>query len=314
MSRRRRRGRRISGVLVLDKPPGVSSNRALQQVKRLYDAEKAGHTGSLDPIATGVLPICLGEATKFSRFLLDADKAYEATYEFGCSTETGDSEGEVTATAPVEGVDAAAIESLLGRFRGEIEQTPGMYSAIKHEGQALYRLARKGIEVERKPRRVRIDEYVLTGLRQSRVADRLEGDFLIRCSKGTYIRSLAEALGEALGCGAHVSALRRTAAGPYLLENSYNVSALHERLEQAGFPGLDACLESPASAVRELPVVCLTELAAYYLLRGQPVVARRAPASGWVQLCSDREAEGGRFLGVGEILSDGRVAPRRLVV
>ena len=314
MSRRKRRGRSISGVLVLDKPEGGSSNHALQQVKRLFDAARAGHTGSLDPIATGVLPICLGEATKLSRFILDSDKTYEATYEFGSATDTGDREGEITGRASVAGIDRTAVEQALQQFRGEIEQIPNMYSAIKHQGQALYQLARKGIEVERKPRLTRIDEYELTDLRRSEMPERLEGDFLIRCSKGTYVRSLAEDLGRALGCGAHVSALRRTAAGPYVIGNSYTMQALGERKAEKGTAGLDACLLSVATMVQELPVVRLSETAAFYIRRGQPVVVQKAPASGWVQLCRDQAEEEKQFLGVGEILSDGRVAPRRLLV
>ena len=311
MSRRKQKGRSVSGVLLLDKHQGVSSNQILQQAKRLYGAAKAGHTGSLDPIATGILPICLGEATKLSRFLLDSDKTYETTFAFGCSTTTGDKDGDVVGTASVAGIDRADIELALEPFRGSIEQIPSMYSAIKHEGQALYRLARKGIEVERKPRRIRIEEYVLTDLRQSEATGQLEGDFLIRCSKGTYVRVLAEALGAALGCGAHVSALRRTVVGPYLLENSYTIAELDK---QTGIAGLDACLLPAASAVQSLPVVCLSELTAFYLMRGQPVVVPQAPADGWVQLFRDRNSEGKQFLGVGEILPGRRVAPRRLLV
>jgi len=207
---RRRRGRSLDGILVLDKPSGVSSNRALQMAKRLYGAAKAGHTGSLDPLATGVLPLCFGEATKFSQFLLDADKAYESTFVLGVATATGDAEGEVQVTGDASAVTEADVAAALDTFRGEIEQVPSMYSALKHQGQPLYKLARQGKEVERKTRRVVIKQLDLRAFRGGAQA---QVDIYLECSKGTYVRSLAEDLGAVLACGAHVSRLRRTRAG-----------------------------------------------------------------------------------------------------
>ena len=206
---RRRRGRPVNGILVLDKPLGMSSNQALQTAKRLYFAAKAGHTGSLDPLATGVLPLCFGEATKFSQYLLDADKAYESTFVLGTATDTGDAEGQVLETTDASGISEADVSAALDRFRGEIEQVPSMFSAIKHNGQPLYKLARQGKEVERKSRRVVIKQLELrdfrTGGGQQGTAP--EVDVYLECSKGTYVRSIAEDLGKVLGCGAFVSAL-----------------------------------------------------------------------------------------------------------
>ena len=206
---RRQRGRDVNGMIVVDKPGGASSNDAVQRAKRLYRAQKVGHTGSLDPLATGVLPLCFGEATKFSQFLLDSDKKYWARIKLGVRTDSGDADGQVLETRPVVGVDAAAVEKVLERFRGEIEQIPSMFSAIKHQGQPLYKLARRGIEVERKSRRVTIYSNELVAF------DGEEFELEIHCSKGTYVRTIAEEIGEALGCGAHVCALRRRKAGPY---------------------------------------------------------------------------------------------------
>ncbi len=209
MGRRHVRGRDVNGILLLDKPSGITSNDALQQVKRLYFAKKAGHTGSLDPLASGVLPICMGEATKVSAFLLDADKRYQVRCQLGVRTATADAEGEVLETRPVGNYSEQQLEAVLDGFRGSIEQVPPMYSALKHEGQRLYKLARQGVEVEREARTVEIYQLTLTG----RGPDWI--DIAVHCSKGTYVRTLAEDIGDRLGCGAHVSALRRTAVGPY---------------------------------------------------------------------------------------------------
>ena len=206
---RRRKGRNISGILLLDKPLNLTSNAALQRVKRLYKADKAGHTGSLDPLATGLLPICLGAATKASAFLLDADKRYLTTVKLGEKTTTADAEGEIIETRAVEGVTQESVTAVLQQFIGEIEQLPPMYSAVKHKGERLYKLAREGKEVERKTRRITIYSIDLVSLHD----DLLELD--IHCSKGTYVRTLAEDIGEELGCGGHVAALRRTLVGPY---------------------------------------------------------------------------------------------------
>jgi len=299
MTSRRRHCLPVDGVLLLDKPVGLTSNAALQIAKRLLNACKAGHTGSLDPIATGLMLLTFGEATKLSQFLLDADKRYSAVFRLGQSTTTYDSEGEVVQTRPVT-VNRRDVEQALKRFEGEIEQVPPMYSAIKQAGQALYKLARAGIEVERAPRRVVVREFRLLALDGGRL------EVAIACSKGTYIRSLAQDLGEVLGCGAHVEQLRRLAVGAVGVERAVTL---------AGIEALDshearAALLQPADAMlTDMPAVNLTSLAVHYLSQGQAVTARHDVASGWVRLY----APGERFLGLGEVLDDGRVTPRRLM-
>jgi tRNA pseudouridine55 synthase len=281
---------------------GATSNAALQQVKRLYKAQKAGHTGSLDPLATGVLPICLGEATKASAFLLDADKHYRVVCKLGETTTTQDAEGEVVETRPVGAYSLEDLEAALARFRGPQEQVPPMFSAVKHEGQRLYKLARQGIEVERKARSIVIHELALL----SWTSPYLEIE--VHCSKGTYVRTLAEDLGAALGCGAHVTGLRRTGVGPYGADGLVTLEQL-EALAGEGFAGLDALLLPMESALAQWPGVRLTGDAAFYLRQGQPVLVPKAPTSGWVRLYEGEST----FLGMGEILDDGRVAPRRLM-
>ncbi|MBI3778543.1 MAG: tRNA pseudouridine(55) synthase TruB [Gammaproteobacteria bacterium] len=298
------RGRRhcspVSGVLLLDKPVGFTSNQALQTVKRLLNACKAGHSGSLDPIATGLLPLFFGEATKLTQFLLDADKRYWTVFRLGVSTTTYDSEGEVTATRPVT-ASAHDIEKTLVGFRGEIEQIPPMYSAIKHQGEALYKLARAGVEVEREPRKVTMHEIRMLGFQDDLLT--LE----ISCSKGTYIRTLAHDLGEALGCGAHVVQLRRLATGDIPIDQAVTL----EQLEALATPAERARLLQPVDSVlRALPDVHLTPLASHYLKQGQPVSARHGLVPGWVRLYEGEN----RFLGMGQVMDDGRVAPRRLLV
>lgn len=307
MGKRGHRRRNVNGILVLDKPAGLTSNAALQAAKHLYDAAKAGHTGSLDPMATGVLPLCFGEATKFSRYLLDADKRYLATIKLGVATASGDADGEITRTADVPAISEAELEAALDRFRGEIEQTPSMYSAIKVDGQPLYKLARQGLVVERKSRRVTVYELDLV---------RFEGDEVtveIFCSKGTYIRSIAEDLGKVLGCGAHVSGLRRLASGPFDASAAHSLEELENLKESKGLQAIDAVLEPASAAVQHWPAVELTELTASYLRQGQAVQIPHAPTRGWVRIFSESGRAGSDFLGVGEILEDGRVAPRRLV-
>jgi tRNA pseudouridine55 synthase len=306
---RRQQGRDVSGVLVVDKPRDMSSNDAVQAVKRIYRARKVGHTGSLDPLATGVLPLCLGEATKLSQFLLDSDKEYRARIKLGIRTDSGDAAGQVLAERPVDGVDRAAIERELQRFRGEIEQVPSMFSAIKHHGQPLYKLARQGIEVERKARRVTIHRNELVAFEGD------EFELLIHCSKGTYVRTIAEDIGERLGCGAHVCALRRLRAGPYGEADMVDLPTLERVREHGGYDALDALLLPLSSAVSNWPVVSLSDATAFYIRQGQPVLVPHAPTSGRVQL-REQSTDGstGLFIGVGEILDDGRVAPRRLVL
>ena len=305
MGRRRPpRGRNVSGILLLDKPSGLTSNEALQKVKRLYRARKAGHTGSLDPLASGLLPICFGEATKVSGFLLDADKHYRVRCRLGERTTTGDAEGEVLARRPVSGVTCETVEQALPRFRGTIEQIPPMYSAVKHEGQRLYKLARQGIEVQRKPRTVVIHALTLLALEGN------ELEVEVRCTKGTYVRTLIEDIGEALGVGAHVIALRRLGVGPYGSEGMVTLDTVRALSEQ-GNEALDARLLPIESALTQWPQVVLTQDAAFYLRQGQPVLVPHAPTSGWVRLYQgDGET---RFIGMGQVLDDGRVAPRRLM-
>jgi tRNA pseudouridine55 synthase len=304
---RQRRGRPLDGILVLDKPAGLSSNRALQMVKRLYGAAKAGHTGSLDPLATGVLPLCFGEATKFSQFLLDADKAYESTFVLGIATDTGDAEGEVRASRDASSVTEAAVAEALEAFRGEIEQVPSMFSALKHQGQPLYKLARQGLEVERKARRVVIKQLEL---RAFRGGPNPEVDIYLECSKGTYVRSIAEDLGEMLACGGHVASLRRTRAGAFGIADSVTMATLEALKANERLADLDALLLPADAAVDDLPLVRLSVSGGFYIRQGQPVLVPNAPCDGMVRVA----LETGEFLGVGEILDDGRVAPRRLIV
>ena len=301
MGRRRARGRPVSGILLLDKPLGLSSNHALQRVKRLYDARKAGHTGSLDPLADGMLPICLGDATKLSAFLLDADKYYWFRLKLGETTATGDAEGEVIRTRPVENIDASAIERVLANFRGEIEQLPPMYSALKHKGKRLYELAREGIEVEREPRRVSIHDLTLGDLNLP------EFELQVHCSKGTYVRTLAEDIGEALGCGAHVTGLRRTGVGPYTEYPMYSLETLEEIAAQ-GQNALDRLLLPVDTALADWPAVRVNADTAFYFRQGQAVLVPKSPTEGWV-----RVYQGDDFLAVGQVQDDGRIAPKRLM-
>lgn len=295
----RRIKRPISGVILLDKPAGLSSNQALQQVRRLYQAAKAGHTGSLDPFATGLLPVCLGEATKFSHFLLDADKVYRATMRLGVTTTTGDTEGEILETRAVR-VTREGFEAVLPRFRGEIQQVPPMYSALKHQGKALYEYARDGVDIERAPRKVAIYHLELEAL------DGDEAVISVTCSKGTYIRTLAEDIGHALGCGAHLTALRRLETGGFTLEQALTMA----QLEAMTPDQRDAVLQSPDVLVRELPMVLLDRESAFYLGRGQAVWKSGPIPAGYLRLYEEPD----RFLGLGELDAEGRVAPRRLVV
>lgn len=299
-----RRGavREVNGIVLLDKPLGRTSNAALQTVKRLYGAKKAGHTGSLDPLASGLLPLCFGDATKVSHFLLEADKLYRVAIKLGVKTTTGDAEGEVISVKELTGIDPAELQEVLRRFTGAIQQVPPMHSALKYQGQPLYKLAHQGIEVERQARSVVIHELLLL---------RCEGDVLeleVACSKGTYIRTLAEDIGEALGVGAHVTVLRRTATGPFRAEQMVSLEQLQAAAAE-GFHSLDRFLLPMETALEQWPEVCLSDDLAHYLRQGQAVFVPKAPTQGWVKL---RTADH-RFLGVGCVLDDGRVAPKRLI-
>ena len=298
---RRPRGRAVNGILVLDKPVGVGSNEVLQRVKRLYRARKAGHTGSLDRLASGLLPICFGEATKLSGYLLNADKHYVATFRLGVTTSTGDAEGEVVSRREVPAFRASQIERAVARFRGEIEQIPPMHSALKHKGKRLYQLAHEGIVVERQPRPVTIRRFDVLHAE----GDRMEVEIL--CSKGTYVRTLAEDLGTVLGCGASVAALRRVGAGPFTAGDMMDLATI-ESLASEGPGALDASLRPMEAAVSQWPRVQLPEGVAFYLRKGQPVLVPHSPTEGWVRIHSERAG----FIGVGEVLDDGRIAPRRL--
>jgi len=294
--------RDVHGILLLDKPKGVTSNFALQMVKRLFRARKAGHTGSLDPVAEGLLPICLGEATKFSRFLLESDKHYQVVAKLGIRTTTGDSEGESLSEKPVSAYSLSAMEKALDHFRGEILQTPPMYSAVKQNGQPLYWLARQGLTVERQARTVSIHHLELLALTEDCLS--LE----VRASKGTYIRTLIDDLGEWLGCGAHIIKLTRLGAGPYSAQQMVGLNTLEQLASTEGAEALDQYLLPMDSSVASMPDVVLCENTAYYLCRGQAVTVPYAPTAGWVRLTLKNH----QFIGVGEILDDGRVAPRRL--
>jgi len=295
--------RQIHGILLLDKPAGVTSNGALQRVKRLFYAKKAGHTGSLDPIATGMLPICFGEATKFSQFLLESDKSYSVVAKFGARTTTGDCEGDIIETQPIIGVTPVRIEQVMMKFLGEIDQIPPMFSAIKYQGRPLYELARRGIEIDRKPRKIKIFSLILEKL------DTDEATFHVHCSKGTYVRTLIEDIGRELGCGAHVIRLHRVAVAPYGKAFMHTLPALEAIAESRGIGELTACLLPVETSVQEYPAVKLSTSAAFYLRMGQPVRTSLPLDSALVRLVS----EDARFFGVGEVMPDGRVRPHRLL-
>ncbi|SHH72277.1 tRNA pseudouridine(55) synthase TruB [Ferrimonas marina] len=309
MGRRRNRGRLIDGILLLDKPAGISSNDALQKVKRVYNAAKAGHTGALDPLATGMLPICLGEATKFSQFLLDADKRYTVVAKLGVRTTTSDADGEVVSERPVN-VNLDQLNEALEGFRGESMQVPSMYSALKYQGQPLYKYAREGIEVPREARPINVYELIL---------NRFDGDEVeldVHVSKGTYIRTIVDDLGEVLGCGAHVIVLRRTQVAGYPYERMVQLEQIENLLEQALDQGrkpkelLDPLLLPMDTAVATLPEVNMGDVVAGYLLQGQAVQVPRAPETGTVRLTVGPQRV---FIGLGQIDEDGLVAPKRLI-
>lgn len=312
MGRRPKWGRPLDGVLLLNKDTGMTSNDALQKAKRLFFANKAGHTGSLDPLATGVLPICFGEATKFSQYLLDADKKYSSTFRLGISTETGDCDGEVVAVNDASHITEAMLADAIIPFRGKISQIPSMYSALKYQGKPLYKWAREGIEVPREPRQVTVFEYEITDCR-GLGAEHPEVDVEVFCSKGTYIRSLAEDLGASLGVGAHVSRLHRRMAGPFEESESLSLQALVERRGEMDAEVLDSLLLPMDSPVSVLPMVRVSDDMGAYFRQGQAVMSteayRFAQEGGMVRVY----LENGEFLGVAELL-EGQLAPKRVVV
>ncbi|MHA7840415.1 MAG: tRNA pseudouridine(55) synthase TruB [Gammaproteobacteria bacterium] len=302
--RKRLKGKDITGVVLLDKPLGLSSNEALQRVKRLFYARKAGHTGSLDVLADGMLPVCFGQATKLTQFLLDADKHYVVRAQLGIKTATGDAEGEVIEQKPVEAFTAAQIEKVLAQFRGEQQQIPSMYSAIKHQGKPLYTYARQGITIERAPRAITIYALTMISLDLPYIT------FQVHSSKGTYIRTLVEDIGDALGCGAHVRALRRTQVAKCDEEKMVTLPTLEAAYNEKGYDGLQDYLQAPDVLVQHWPGVTLSSDLLFYLKQGQAVFVPQAPTNGWVRLLD----QGSQCFGVGEVLSDGRIAPRRLLV
>lgn len=283
---------------MLDKPLGFSSNQALQKIKWLFSAAKAGHSGTLDPLATGLLPICLGEATKFAQYLTDADKTYFATIKLGITTKTGDAEGEILSTLPVK-ASQNQFELVCQQFVGEVSQMPPMYSALKHEGKALYEYARAGVNIQRKTRLISIKNIVLNAF---------SGDIAqitVTCSKGTYIRTLAEDIGAALGCGAHLIGLRRSETAAYSLAQAVTI----EQLESMSIEARDATLLPVDSAIVSLPKVALNAEATYFLAQGQAVwVAGKIP-DGTLRLYDENDG----FLGLGVLQADGKIAPKRLI-
>ena len=291
-----RNARPLDGVLLFDKPLTLSSSIALQKVRRLFQAEKAGHTGTLDPLATGLLPICFGEATKFSTALLDADKTYRALVKLGQTTTTGDAEGEITSSCAVV-LDEAQVRDMLRNFIGEIQQIPPMHSALKHQGKPLYEYIRKGETIARESRSVTIHELVL---------ERFAGDEMeitVRCSKGTYIRTLAEDIGQALGCGAHLRGLRRTAIAQFRLEDAHGLPAL----EAMTMPQREACLLPLDSLLQDLPVLELDEIQVTRIAQGQRLAIDAALPDGKVRLYG-----AGQFIGIAD-LEGRRLAPGRLL-
>ena len=292
------RKRQISGVLLLDKPPGFTSNAALQKVKRLFQADKAGHTGTLDPLATGLLPVCLGEATKFSQGLLDSGKIYQAVVKLGETTSTGDAEGEILSIQAVN-VSRARVEKALNRLQGSVSQIPPMYSALKHRGKPLYAYAREGKQVERAPRKVHIEILRLDNITGQEIK------ITIHCSKGTYVRVLAEDLGEMLGCGAYLKALRRTGVGPFHLNEALTLP----QLEAMNMEQRDASLLPVDSLLRALPKILLEDKNSRNFLQGNAISQAASSASGMARIYNMKQI----FIGLGEITDEGKIRPKRLL-
>ncbi len=299
MARRRKSGRDVHGILLLDKRLGASSNKALQEVRRLFNANKAGHTGSLDPLATGLLPLCFGEATKVSAFLLGQDKCYQVEIKLGVVTDTGDTEGLIVATSEVPELDQNQITEYLQHFQGEIKQIPPMYSALKHQGRKLYELARAGQTVERQARCVTIYEIQYLSYKDSLLT------LAVSCSKGTYIRTLAEDIGKKIGCGAMVQKLRRTSVDRFSITQSYTLEQLQEKRNEAE---LLQCLLPVDEPLSILPAICLEEHQAVCIANGNAVsVLGDGLKQGTVRMYKEQV-----FLGIGEILEDARLIPKRI--
>lgn len=306
MGRRGRlaKGEHISGILLLDKGTGYSSNSELQRARSIFNARKAGHTGSLDPLASGLLPVCFGEATKVSAYLLDGDKRYQVKVRLGVVTDSGDREGAIISEKPVPSFTQADLDELLKEFEGEISQIPPMYSALKHDGQRLYKLARQGLEVERKARKITIRQLQLIGFDETS----LELDVL--CSKGTYIRTLAEDIGEKMGCGAHVEVLRRTEVNCFNAEKALTLKQLEE-IAKEGLEALKAVLLPVDAAILDWPKVELSESLAWHIKQGQAVDYPGFEYEGDGALIRLYSASH-EFIGLGKVNEEGRLAPKRL--
>lgn len=303
MARRNKKGRDITGIIIIDKPTGRSSNHVLQQVKRLFNANKAGHTGSLDPLATGVLPVCLGEATKVSSYLLDADKQYHVTCQLGEVTDSGDSDGLVISTSVIPKFTEQDLLALLPKFIGELDQVPPMFSALKHQGQPLYKLARQGIEIERKSRRITIYGIKLLAITE----DSFTLD--VRCSKGTYIRTLVEDISHALGSGGHVTMLRRVAAAGYIEQQAIKIEQLITGAE-SGFQTLDELLLPSDEALPTWPSVILSDDRVDAIRHGQAVNTEQIFEHINVKLFDSQK----EFIGLGEMSETGNIQPKRVFV
>jgi len=302
MGRNNRFGRDVHGVLLLDKPQGITSNDVLQKVKRIFNAKKAGHTGSLDKPATGLLPLCFGEATKFTTYLLNADKLYMAKCKLGVTTTTGDQAGDVTAQLDVPRLSHRKLQSVIDSFRGDIQQVPPMYSAIKQNGQRLYELAYQGKEVERPARAVTIYDIELVSFNED------EFEINVHCSKGTYIRTLVEDIGNKIGCGAHITRLYRNGVSKFTSDQMVSMETILERANH-GNEALDDLLLPIDSIIGDMPQVTLNGAITRYIENGQPVMVPQAPTEGYLRIYNENHD----FIGIGEVLDDGRVAPKRLV-
>tara|TARA_R110001606_G_scaffold361754_5_gene515059 strand:+ start:60572 stop:61498 length:927 start_codon:yes stop_codon:yes gene_type:complete len=303
MGRRNKKGRDLTGIIIIDKPTGRSSNHVLQQVKRLFNANKAGHTGSLDPLATGVLPVCLGEATKVSSYLLDADKQYHVTCQLGVVTDSGDSDGVVISTSVIPEFTQQDVLALLPKFIGTLNQVPPMFSALKHQGQPLYKLARQGIEVERKARQITIYDIQLLAI----TADSFTLD--VRCSKGTYIRTLVEDISHALGSAGHVTMLRRVAAAGYMEQQALTIEQLMASAEN-GLPALDELLLPSEDALPDWPSVVLSDYSVTAIRLGQAIKVEQTFERANVRLFDQQQ----QFIGLAEMTDAGMVQPKRVFV
>jgi tRNA pseudouridine55 synthase len=290
-----------NGFILLDKPSGISSNAALQQLKRLLKVKKMGHTGSLDPLASGMLPVCIGEATKFSQYLLNADKEYIVTAQLGSKTTTGDAEGEIIETKPIPPLTTNDILAVLEQFKGSIQQIPSMYSALKHNGQPLYKLARAGIEVERKPRTVQIYKLEFVEYKDEKLS------LVIHCSKGTYVRTLVEDIGAVLGCGAYVTILRRSQVAAFESQEMLTYEQIQQLLEANSHDKFILPIEQ---MLQHFSAISLSKSGEFYFSRGQTVNITDKDISGFVRVYRSDD----QFMGLGEIIEPGMVSPKRLIL